>query len=329
LAPIDDALIESLQKPSGPVVYYFNVFLSALTAIETGVIAPYALFVLGYDAAATAVTYLVLVTAFGSQFPKRFIWRFRPYVLGRAEGRRKDATSSFPSRAVSCSVVYAYAVCWSVAAEGEGLVQWWMPIVLLLSTLLSAFARINLGVHYPSDAVVGFLAGLFYCGVGTALYELNAAGCGSCRPAPHGRCHAKDPSGRPAQPGSVSPFNLESLRHINVAVLLIGLLLSLAIYMVCVVPPIDFWRKCDFVYGMLMPCLLFQVLFLCPTYTSPAHALPPPPSISIWHFMWVLLFSSVAALIGFKLQKLLKYACFVLVFAITLLTMSSWRLWVQ
>ena len=101
---------------------------------------------MGLDDVATESTYLILVTAFFSQIPKRFIWRYRPYVVGRAEGRRRDITSSFPSRAVTCGVVYSYALCRGFAhrAGREGF-TWYMPVSMVMCGFLAAFARINLG----------------------------------------------------------------------------------------------------------------------------------------------------------------------------------------
>ena len=68
--------------------------------------------------------------------PESHLFRFRPYVVGRAEGRRKDATSSFPSRAVTCGVVYSYGLCWCIAVYTTGTVEWWMPLVVLLGGCL-------------------------------------------------------------------------------------------------------------------------------------------------------------------------------------------------
>ena len=110
--------------------------------LQCGVVSPFILYIFGWDDVATELTYLILVTAFCSQIPKRFVWRYRPYVVGRADGRRLDRTSSFPSRAVTCGVVYAYAVCRAVAhREGIEGFQWYMPVVMALFGLLAAFAR--------------------------------------------------------------------------------------------------------------------------------------------------------------------------------------------
>ena len=46
----------------------------ALMAIETGIVAPYFLYILGLDELATSTSILILLTALFSQIPKRFIW---------------------------------------------------------------------------------------------------------------------------------------------------------------------------------------------------------------------------------------------------------------
>lgn len=45
---------------------------------------PLMLFTLGADTAGTLATYLMLSLALLSQIPKRFLWRSRPYMVGRA-----------------------------------------------------------------------------------------------------------------------------------------------------------------------------------------------------------------------------------------------------
>lgn len=72
---------------------------------------------------------------------------------------RSSSTSSFPSRAVCCSVVYGFAICYAYCYftdEGQ-VVWWWMPELIIVMFLLASFARIYLGVHYPSDCVFGAL----------------------------------------------------------------------------------------------------------------------------------------------------------------------------
>lgn len=58
---------------------------AVITTIEISIAIPMVLYATGWDGLATALTYLAITTTFTSQIPKRFVWRFRPYMVGRAE----------------------------------------------------------------------------------------------------------------------------------------------------------------------------------------------------------------------------------------------------
>ena len=97
----------------------------------------------------------------------------------------------------------------------------------------------------------------------------------------------------------------------------------------CVEPPINFWKKCDLVFGMLLACIVFQTTFLCPGVASPTMALPEPPAVTGVHFLWAAGFATGIVAIGVLLSKPLKHVCFGLVFAITFIALAVWRLWKQ
>jgi len=194
-----------------------------------------------------------------------------------------------------------------------------MPLVILLGVSLAAFSRINFGVHYPSDAVAGAFMGLVYVGLGCLCYELSVMGCQSCS-APMRTCYSYDQD---------SKLHFASLDRLSLLVFFIGVALSCLIYAMSVVPPVDFWKKCDLVFGMLLPPIVFQVSFLCPSLASPRMALPPPLDPTLHHFLWAACFASLATVVGLKLRKQLKFGCFALVYTITLMSLASWRLWVQ
>ena len=89
-----------------------------MVALELIIAAPFALLMIGYDSLSIQIGYLALVLATLSQvcvfnnvlcidcrkliiiikIPKRFVWRYRPYMIYRAQERKRDKTSSFPSR---------------------------------------------------------------------------------------------------------------------------------------------------------------------------------------------------------------------------------------
>lgn len=96
--------------------------------------------------------------------------------------REKESavTSSFPSRAVTCAgeylllithlVVYSFFASYAYIITYEPnhvVIKWWMPVIFisiygfinlttLVTILLASVARVALGVHYPSDCVIGF-----------------------------------------------------------------------------------------------------------------------------------------------------------------------------
>lgn len=75
----------SIQKTTTTKSYYF-IFksFSVSVAIEIIFAVPFILLALGIDGLGTEFTYLGLITAFISQIPKRFVWRYRPWMVQRA-----------------------------------------------------------------------------------------------------------------------------------------------------------------------------------------------------------------------------------------------------
>eukprot|EP01132_Coremiostelium_polycephalum_P007866 gene7866-9683_t len=247
LRGFDDPIIKLCQRIQGKTVYYFSLFITSIVAIEIAIALPFLLFILGQDALATEFTYLGLLLALLSQVPKRFLWRFRPYMVQRARVVKKDQTSSFPSRAVTCSVVYSFAIVWAVSyykhrSDDSVVIEWWMPFLFIIMIALSSFARVNLGVHYPSDCVGGVIQGVLVCLIGTGLRKADILGCRSCWDY---SCYASD-------------------------------VLCVVIPIVSVMKPVDFWSKCDRVYGMLFPAAVFQLLLLCPKSYNLNASLPKP-----------------------------------------------------
>eukprot|EP01137_Pigoraptor_chileana_P029899 Opistho-2@15754 len=169
IAWFDDPIIHACQKLSGNALHVFNIVCLALTAIETGIAVPMVLHIMGLDALAQLATFLMLALCGVSQIPKRFIWRYRPYMVGRARKVRRDLTSSFPSRAVTCGIVYTYgAIAAYNYAHSVSITQlhWEGVLCILGAALLLSFTRVNMGAHYPSDCVIGMFQGTFVCLLG-------------------------------------------------------------------------------------------------------------------------------------------------------------------
>jgi len=80
----DDYFIKIVQRYHSKGLAYFDLFITAFVAIETGIACPFILYVLGFDGLATELSYLMLLLALFSQIPKRFIWRFRPYMAKKS-----------------------------------------------------------------------------------------------------------------------------------------------------------------------------------------------------------------------------------------------------
>jgi len=318
---VDNTIIAACQRFHGKFFLFLDLFITGCSAIETGIAAPFCMFVLGWDGAATELSYLMLLTCVLSQIPKRFIWRWRPYMVWRAQKIRKTetaVTSSFPSRAVTCATVYAFMIIYAYIYDIEKtdfFVTWWMPFVILIAVFLSSFARINMGVHYPSDCVIGFIQGIIVCVIGTMLWHADAVGCDSCF---GGKCYALE--------GSKLEIDKSNLNRINFLVLGVGCLISLLITIFSIVKPVDFWSKCDRVYGMLLPGILFQVTFLCKRTAGTALA---SPTVCPWYgYFYGVGFTGVATFIAWRNNGKFPILSFAIQFIMMYFALAFWRLWV-
>ncbi|EGC30991.1 hypothetical protein DICPUDRAFT_40655, partial [Dictyostelium purpureum] len=320
LRKFDDPIIRACQFYTGKPMYYFSLFITALVAVEIAMIAPFFLFIIGQDTLATEFTYLALLLSLISQVPKRFLWRFRPYMVKRAKTVKKDMTSSFPSRAVTCSVVYSYAVIWIATYYQDHqntTVEWWMPIMFVSWVLLSSFARINLGVHYPSDCVGGVIQGAIVCIAGTAFRKVDIVGCRSCW---DDSCYAAI--------DSAQEITFAHMSRLNFIMLVSLVLLFLVVPIVSVMKPVDFWSKCDRVYGMLFPAIAFQLLLLCPSSYHLGGSLSKPHNPHWYSYIFGGVLALCATLIPAKAKIDAKYSIvtFWVLFIVLAGSLFSWRL---
>ena len=267
-APVDDALIAALQRPLNSALRLpyigFALLLTVFTAIEFGLVLPFMLYLVGFDELGDLAVYLLLVLSVVSQVPKRFMWRPRPWMVKRALKVRKDKTSSFPSRAVTCAVVYGALLA---AAIGPSPSIALLLLVCGVAALLASLARVIVGAHYPSDCLVGAAAGAAITAMGWGFAAAQTATCGACTTGTTGGCYDRTASAL-------------SLTHVavNPLVPVLGLLLSSLLLFALSAPPLHFWTKCSYVLGVLTPCVLFRSSFLCPPLNS--AALPEPPGHS-------------------------------------------------
>lgn len=141
--------------------YYFNIFMPLITAAGTNtfwIAICVILYVFGDDKAKKAAFLGVMALILGyfiSELIKYMVARPRPdtilegvHLLSNVNG------SSFPS---------GHTVTSFAAATALGL-AWGHFYILILSACLVGFSRIYLGVHYPSDVMIGALIGII-CGL--------------------------------------------------------------------------------------------------------------------------------------------------------------------
>lgn len=222
--------------------------LTVFTAIETSLFVPPFLFALGYDAAGGLSASVLLTLGIVSQMPKKFIFRARPWMVGRALAIRRDKTSSFPSRAVVCAVVFSWLLGRSLELEGAfsrplPSVYLWLVIILVAS--FAAAARVNVGAHYPSDTVLGFLLGCLIIAVGTRVETAwHQVGCSAQM------MYANELTNDVVSLRAKWSFhNFTTVTAAAVAMTLISIQ--------------GFWVKCSYVYGLLMASVAFRASFLC------------------------------------------------------------------
>eukprot|EP01118_Nematostelium_gracile_P003170 TRINITY_DN13603_c0_g1_i1.p1 TRINITY_DN13603_c0_g1~~TRINITY_DN13603_c0_g1_i1.p1 ORF type:complete len:372 (+),score=43.36 TRINITY_DN13603_c0_g1_i1:123-1238(+) len=321
LQPFDDYIIHKCQKFNGKFFLGLDLFITALSAIETGIAAPLIMFILGWDGVATELTFLMIILSVLSQIPKRFLWRWRPYMVWRAKKLRDSetaVTSSFPSRAVTCATVYSFMGVYAYVYNQESdrfQMTWWMPILVISSVLLSSFARVNMGVHYPTDCIIGFIQGVVVCVSGTFLWHVNAIGCESCFSA---QCYSLH--------GTTSIIDKDHLFRINWITFGIGLIICFAIVVISVVKPIDFWAKCDRVYGILLPGLLFKVTFICKGLN---HVSLGEPKASPWYgYIFGMALTGLVTFISFKFRGRYPIVSFGILFVLCTLGLFIWRIYV-
>lgn len=379
LRGMDDDGIRRVQARQSPGLYALAMVLTTLTAVETALAVPGMLFALGYDSAASWLTASLVCLGILSQLPKKLIWRRRPWMSGRAVGLRRDSTSSFPSRAVVCAVVFPIVSLRAYAAEaayrtaaasyvtaGSGILaagrqaelaaaatalaaatsaadahaRGWGPAALLwrlspsgstsavhtLSSLslissfvlLTAWSRVHVGAHYPSDAGAGALFGALISSVGSWAHDLwGRSGCatatGACYYAPHA-------------------VNLTS-ETVWARLPYRGLGIAIAVsYGVTLASFKGFWVKCSYVYGLLFSCVTLRWVLLCPvggTAAAPAAALPPLPVQTVGgHVVVVAVFGALLAfgMATRGLRGMFRLVNFTVTYFGSLVFIVAWRL---
>jgi membrane-associated phospholipid phosphatase len=235
LSSFDNFFLHIAQAPhrSGDVLSKFfkgfAVTCTALVSIEFIVGVPILLYSLRFDSIASLFSIVSIFLATLSQIPKRFIWRFRPFMVKRAIKVWYNSTSSFPSRAVTCSVVLPglllESFSYPAGSSFYSLERWG---IILGTCLLISFSRASLGVHYPSDCLFGVILGSIVLIVGYTCSNILNTDCGTYNP---------------EQTLDVWHSNWIALSLFTIGCLLVSVLFS--------IPPILFWPKSSQIYGVM------------------------------------------------------------------------------
>ncbi|KAF0979460.1 hypothetical protein FDP41_001803 [Naegleria fowleri] len=333
----DDKIISIIQFKPNIVFFILSMIVTALTTIEIGILAPVVLYILGIDNFASYVMWVILTLSMLSQLPKRFMFRVRPYLASRAKCIAKDKTSSFPSRAVTCSVVYAFLVCYFIrcVTSGESMsdvIFWiWCIPCCFLSAIAASAARIYLGVHYPSDCLFGALQGLVSIILGTICYLIHLSVCATCA----GNADSKTywnglmPCYAPLEESVnlITVIGRSNLSHVNWYLFCILSIGSLLLGILFVTKPIQFYTKFHHVFSMLAPCLTFQYCFLCPTLSLNGIATIPKPSLfSPWFsYLYAAIVGIVFTAAGMKAPKKYSLIAFPILYILVFCALFFWR----
>jgi membrane-associated phospholipid phosphatase len=336
LSPFDDAIIAWVQRPlieasalSRSAIVCFARTLSALTVVEIGFAIPLFLLLLEqFDNLAVLACYEMLLMAFLTQFPKRFCWRTRPFVDGRAIavvlGDGPD-TSSFPARAVVGATVYSLFL--GIAYQMKGVKRSgscdipWGPTSLAVWAVtgfvvaVTMWARVLLGLHYPSCCISGAFLGVLIhlCGIVLARCHYSTCSCES--------------DGSPVIEGVLSPG----------AIIGFGTPVGILIVILLERAPLTWWKKSTHALSLLLPALIFILAFRCPRLSGSASELNLEihrHKASAATVLTALALTSIFSGLGFYTQQRsaitnsvhIQYAVFLFVTVVALLSLVATRL---
>eukprot|EP01095_Lingulamoeba_sp_RSL-Kostka_P009823 TRINITY_DN3420_c0_g1_i3.p1 TRINITY_DN3420_c0_g1~~TRINITY_DN3420_c0_g1_i3.p1 ORF type:complete len:207 (-),score=49.10 TRINITY_DN3420_c0_g1_i3:54-674(-) len=84
-SPFDDPIIKLCQFSTNKIFTFISLLITLFFTIELIIMAPVTLLMLGYDEQAYIIMWIGLISSTITQIPKRFIWRFRPWMVDRAK----------------------------------------------------------------------------------------------------------------------------------------------------------------------------------------------------------------------------------------------------
>jgi hypothetical protein len=209
-----------------------------------------------YDKEAILATFEFLLMGAVAQCGKRFFFRARPFVTGKAEGIflwGKPSTSSFPSRTIIGATTF---ICFGTLAfespAEEDQIPWgprgvghWLLIITLM--IIVSWSQIITGNHYPSCCISGFVIGIAVHFLGVLLARNHIRRC---------VCN---------EPGECSKNEMTS-----VATLWVYLSIPVGVFIVLSLgsEPFAVWRKSYHALSLLIPPLVFIFGFICPALSG-------------------------------------------------------------
>ena len=241
LRKLDDTFTSLCQnrlvRSCPQVVRAVSSLLSIPTSLECTIMLPFlmAYFANGYSPKVMLSCWLVVGECFVVQFLKRFFFRPRPWMDGRAIGLKENKSSSFPSRDHTAGTVLLYI--WFVVFSSSVGVS--VPFVVVSASCVLGVitvARVAIGAHYLSDCVAGFVVSFAGIGVGILLSKLDEEVCSEMYERRH--------------------FSQEVARSANKLLIVAGLFTALLLAAMGM--HFRVWKKHSTVLGVLCPVLIYH-----------------------------------------------------------------------
>ena len=154
-----------LQSPSTLLFWRYATLLGAPVAIVASAVLIVLFLVVQKQSADAMRIALIMLAASVLDMPFKYLVH-RPRPVEIIAGSMPDSFS-FPSG----HVLFATAIYVGIACVVRRNLVWGAAGLLIV---MVAFSRLGLGVHYPTDILGGFLAGLFCVGLGNVMSRKTA-----------------------------------------------------------------------------------------------------------------------------------------------------------